>query len=168
MRVFLTGMPGCGKSTFGRKVASELDCNFIDLDKVIVEKEGISISRIFEIKGEPYFRELESALLKDISNNNDQFILATGGGAPCFFDNMNFMNENGTTIYIDTPIEILLERLSISGINKRPLLKQMGEENLYAGLTEKLKIRLPYYNQANYSLDYHSNLEKDIVKCIRS
>ena len=71
MRVFLTGMPGCGKSTFGRKVASELDCNFIDLDKVIVEKEGISISRIFEIKGEPYFRELESALLKDISNNND-------------------------------------------------------------------------------------------------
>ena len=85
-----------------------------------------------------------------------------------FFDNMNFMNENGTTIYIDTPIEILLERLSISGINKRPLLKQMGEENLYAGLTEKLKIRLPYYNQANYLLDYHSNLEKDIVKCIRS
>lgn len=159
-------MPGCGKSTFGRKVAAMLGSNFIDLDKMIVEKEGISIFEIFEKKGEKYFREIESALLKELTDNKIHFIMATGGGAPCFFDNMNYMNENGITIYIDTPIEIILERLSASGINKRPLLKQMGEENLYEGLVEKLKLRRPFYNKANHILSYHTNLEKDIAACI--
>jgi len=168
MKVFLTGMPGCGKSTFGRKVAAKLDSDFIDLDKVIVEKEGLSISEIFETKGEKYFREIESALLKETIINKNQFIMATGGGAPCFFDNMNYMNENGITIYIDTPIEILLERLTVSGINKRPLLKQMGEEYLYEGLVDKLKLRLPFYNMANHVLAYHRNLEYDIAACLTS
>ena len=127
-------MPGCGKSTFGRKVARELCLDFFDLDKEIIHSEQIPITEIFEVKGEDYFRKIESKLLRDVSLNNDNFIMATGGGAPCFFNNMDFMNANGHTIFIDTPIEILIERLSHRGIEKRPLIKKIGQENLQDGL----------------------------------
>ena len=164
MKIFLTGMPGCGKSTFGRKVARELDLEFIDLDKEIIKAEELSVAEIFELKGEDHFRNIESQLLKDISLANDNFVLATGGGAPCFFDNMDFMNEQGSTVFIDTPIDILLERLNLSGINKRPLIKKMGEDNLLHGLTEKLNYRLPFYKKAKKIFKYNISLETDIVK----
>jgi len=157
-------MPGCGKSTFGRKVARELDLEFIDLDKEIIKAEELSVAEIFELKGEDHFRNIESQLLKDISLANDNFVLATGGGAPCFFDNMDFMNEQGSTVFIDTPIDILLERLNLSGINKRPLIKKMGEDNLLHGLTEKLNYRLPFYKKAKKIFKYNISLETDIVK----
>ena len=164
MKIFLTGMPGCGKSTFGRKVARELNLDFIDLDKEIIKLEGLSVTEIFESKGEDHFRRIESQLLKDISLSNNNFVLATGGGAPCFFDNMDFMNEQGHTVYIDTPIDTLLERLSLSGINKRPLIKKMGEDNLLEGLTEKLNFRLPFYRKAKKIFKYNISLETDIVR----
>ena len=157
-------MPGCGKSTFGRKVARELNLDFIDLDKEIIKKEKLSIAEIFELKGEDHFRKIESELLKDISMTNDNFVLATGGGAPCFYDNMDFMNDQGHTVFIDTPIDTLLERLSLSGINKRPLIKKMGEDNLLEGLTEKLNYRLPFYKKAKKIFKYNISLETDIVK----
>lgn len=157
-------MPGCGKSTFGRKVARELDLEFIDLDKEIIKAEELSVAEIFELKGEDHFRNIESQLLKDISLANDNFVLATGGGAPCFFDNMDFMNEQGSTVFIDTPIDILLERLNLSGINKRPLIKKMGEDNLLHGLREKLNYRLPFYKKAKKIFKYNISLETDIVK----
>jgi shikimate kinase len=164
MKIFLTGMPGCGKSTFGRKVARELNLDFIDLDKEIIKKEKLSIAEIFELKGEDHFRKIESELLKDISIANDNFVLATGGGAPCFYDNMDFMNEQGHTVFIDTPIDTLLERLSLSGINKRPLIKKMGEDNLLEGLTEKLNYRLPFYKKAKKIFKYNISLETDIIR----
>lgn len=157
-------MPGCGKSTFGRKVARELDLEFIDLDKEIIKAEELSVAEIFELKGEDHFRNIESQLLKDISLANDNFVLATGGGAPCFFDNMDFMNEQGSTVFIDTPLDILLERLSLSGINKRPLIKKMGEDNLLHGLREKLNYRLPFYKKAKKIFKYNISLETDIVR----
>jgi len=160
-------MPGCGKSTFGRKVARELNMDFFDLDKAIIEEEGLPITDIFAQKGEDHFREVESRLLREISSTNENFLMATGGGAPCFFDNMDFMNEQGYTIYIDTPVETLMERLSFSGINKRPLLKNMGEENLFEGLTEKLNVRLPFYSQARIAFKYNVSLESDIIQYLR-
>jgi shikimate kinase len=168
MKIYLTGMPGCGKSTFGRKVAREMHLDFFDLDKEIINCEQIPITEIFKVKGEDYFRKIESKLLRDVSLNNDNFIMATGGGAPCFFDNMEFMNNNGHTIYIDTPISILIERLSLRGIEKRPLIKKMGQNNLYDGLTEKLKIRLPYYQQAKATFQFNIALETDIIKHLKS
>ncbi len=168
MKIFLTGMPGCGKSTFGRKVARELNLEFIDLDKEIVNAEELTVSEIFELKGEDHFRKVESQLLKDISLANDSFVMATGGGAPCFFDNMDFMNDQGHTVYIDTPIDTLLERLSLSGINKRPLIKKMGEDNLAEGLTEKLNYRLPFYKKAKKVFKYNISLETDIVRYFQS
>jgi len=164
MKIFLTGMPGCGKSTFGRKIARELSLDFIDLDKEIIKKEELSIIEIFELKGEDHFRKIESELLKEISLVNDNFVLATGGGAPCFYNNMDFMNEQGHTVFIDTPIETLLERLSQSGINKRPLIKKMGEDNLFDGLSEKLNARLPFYKKAKNIFKYNIALETDIIK----
>lgn len=157
-------MPGCGKSTFGRKVAMAMDLKFIDLDKEIIQEEHIPILEIFESKGEGHFRNIESALLKEITQNNEDFILATGGGAPCFFDNMEFMNSQGTTIYIDTPVEVLIERLSASGINKRPLIKKMDQENLFQGLSDKLRNRLPYYRMAKLIFKYNDSLENDIIQ----
>lgn len=161
-------MPGCGKSTFGRKVAREMGLSFFDLDKEIVNSEQRSISEIFDVEGEDYFRKIEARFLREVSLNNDNFIMATGGGAPCFHDNMDFMNENGHTIYIDTPVEILIERLSLRGIEKRPLIKKMGQDNLLEGLTTKLNYRLPYYKKANISFKYNIALETDIIKYLSS
>lgn len=159
-------MPGCGKSTFGRKVALLLDLPFFDLDHEIVNHEGTPIPDIFENKGEDYFREIESKLLHKITLSNEKFILATGGGAPCFFDNMAFMNAHGVSIYIDAGIEHLMTRLSEKGIEKRPLLKRMGVENLKEGLIEKLKSRKYFYHQAKVILPYHEGLELDIIKAV--
>jgi len=161
-------MPGCGKSTFGRKVAREMELEFFDLDKEIINSEQRPITEIFEIEGEEYFRKIESRLLRDVTLNNHNFIMATGGGAPCFHNNMDFMNENGHTIYIDTPIEILIERLSLRGIEKRPLIKKIGQENLLEGLTNKLNNRLPYYRKAKASFKYNLALETDIINYLRS
>ena len=161
-------MPGCGKSTFGRKVAREMELSFFDLDKEIINNEQRLISEIFDVEGEDYFRKIEARLLRDVSLNNDNFIMATGGGAPCFHDNMDFMNENGHTIYIDTPVETLIERLSLRGIEKRPLIKKMGQDNLLEGLTSKLNNRLPFYRKANISFKYNIALETDIINYLRS
>ena len=168
MKIYLIGMPGCGKSTFGRKAAEKLSMTFIDLDTEIVNSMQKSINEIFEQEGESYFRDIEAKLLKSISAVKDHFIMATGGGAPCFFDNMDFMNDQGITFYIDTDIHLLLDRLSTKGINKRPLLKKMGSENLEMGLSAKLEERRPYYNRAQIIIPYQKNLEKEIVRYIRS
>lgn len=168
MRIFLIGMPGCGKSTFGKKAAKQLDMKFIDLDNEIVNFEGLSISDIFEQQGEAYFRKIESELLKSITAEFDDFIMATGGGAPCFFDNMEFMNSSGLTFFIDTGIDMLLQRLSHKGINKRPLLKKIGQENLEDGLRDKLEERLPHYTKAGYTIPYMVDLENRIVELVQA
>jgi shikimate kinase len=161
-------MPGCGKSTFGKRTSDLLQIEFIDLDKEIVRFEKKSISEIFEKMGEDHFRKIESSLLKKITSEKDHFIMATGGGAPCFFDNMDFMNSHGITFYINAKIEHLLNRLSTRGIDKRPLLKNLGEKNLKQGLTDKLDERIPYYSRAHHTIPYHEALENDLVFLIRS
>ena len=168
MQIFLIGMPGCGKSTFGKKVAFSLNLPFFDLDHEIVNREGISISDIFENKGEEYFRKVETTLLHEITLSNTSFIMATGGGAPCFFDNMDFMNENGITIYIEADINHLLSRLSEKGIEKRPLLKQIGKKNLKQGLEDKLNYRKLFYHKASVILPYRESLELDIIRALQN
>ncbi|MFC2123299.1 shikimate kinase [Bacteroidota bacterium] len=162
MRFYLVGMPGCGKSTFGKRLSSITGYNLIDLDMEIIRYTGKSIDKIFTEDGEDYFREIETSLLKKLSISKENFIMATGGGVPCFFDNMEFMNNHGITLYIKTSPEDLEERLSQKGLQKRPLLSHLDENSLLVALREKLDSRAPYYEKSRYTFLYHNNMDQDI------
>lgn len=141
-------MPASGKSTIGKMIGKQLGFKFIDLDKIIVDHEGIEITEIFISKGETYFREIERKYLLELINSEEGFILATGGGAPCFFDNMDLMNSNGTTIFLDVSIDDLYEKLSRKGTNKRPLLKNFSSTDLQTELINKYNERKKFYNKS--------------------
>ncbi len=150
---FLVGMPSSGKSTIGKHLASQLGLIFIDLDEVIVENEGMEITDIFQIKGEQYFREMERKNLLNQIASNKGYVMATGGGAPCFFNNMEMMNESGVTIFLDVSIKDLFIKLSKKGTEKRPLLKDVLNNNLFKELEEKLLSRKKFYTQATICLE---------------
>ncbi|MFM8739263.1 MAG: shikimate kinase, partial [Cytophagales bacterium] len=99
MKIFLIGLPGSGKTTLGKQLAERLNIRFVDLDTEIEKSEGESIALIFKRFGEDHFRKAESTQLQKWANLNEDFVMATGGGAPCFFDNMEVMNQSGTTIF---------------------------------------------------------------------
>lgn len=151
----MTGMPASGKSTIGRLVARQLSLDFFDLDSIIVEKEGTPITEIFENHGESYFRILEQKCLKEFINEHQNFLLATGGGTPCFFDNMELMNKNGITIFLNVDIEDLYKKLSARGIQKRPLLKDKSDEHLLEELKLKFEERQEFYLKSKICLDQH-------------
>jgi shikimate kinase len=147
--VFLIGMPSSGKSTLGRRLAKELGYVYVDLDQQIVEDQELSIPEIFQKVGEAGFREIESRLLKSIPVNKS-LMIATGGGAPCFFDNMEFIEKGGLSVFLDvTPAE-LAARIRQHAKDDRPLLS--GLDDLQAELERKLKDRLPYYRRADVIL----------------
>jgi len=151
-KYFLVGMPASGKSTIGKLVAAQLGYRFIDLDKVIVEKEGMEITEIFSKNGEPYFREVEKKCLNELLLQEDMFVLSTGGGAPCFFDNMQKMNKAGTTIFLDVPINDLYKKLMSKGTKKRPLLKDISSESLHQELVKKHEERRKFFIQSDICL----------------
>lgn len=143
-------MPGSGKSTLGKKAAALLQLPFIDLDKLIEAHQGQSIASIFEHKGEHYFREIEKQMLLEAITNHRDFLMATGGGAPCFFDNLQIMKKAGTTIFLNMPLADIANRMSEKGINKRPLLSGLDQENIAKEFTARFQHRMPFYQQAHY------------------
>ena len=153
VKYFLVGMPSSGKSTLGKIVARKLNLKFIDLDKEIVIHEGMAIVDIFNTKGEEYFRELERKCLLDQIKLKKGFVLATGGGAPCFFDNMDQMNKYGVTIFLNISVDDLFNKLSKKGIQKRPLLKNLSNEGLYLELENKLNDRRKFYKKSKITID---------------
>jgi len=128
-RIFLIGLPGAGKTTMGLELANELDIQFVDLDQEIEKAEKLPISTIFEEKGEAYFRQLEKLHLNKVVAELSRFVIATGGGTPCFFDNMEFMRISGETIFINTEIATIKSR--IQDDSTRPLMKSNRLEDLY-------------------------------------
>lgn len=150
MKIFLIGMMGVGKSYWSQLLAKKLSYVAYDLDHVIVEAAGMSIADMFETKGEKYFRDLETSTLRSFGEKDD-FILATGGGTPCFNDNIDWMNENGVTIWIDESPEVLVQRLTPEK-SHRPLLSQLSDEELHQFLTSKLEERFPFYSKARYRI----------------
>lgn len=146
-KIFLIGMMGCGKTYWGKRLSKSLEIPVFDLDNLVEKSEGNPISRIFEKQGEHHFRERESALLKQFETESS-FILSTGGGTPCFFDNMAWMNKTGITIWIDEQLETLLSRLQTS--RRRPLLK--GREYQEEFLRLLLAEREPFYSLAQFHL----------------
>jgi len=148
---------GCGKSYMGKKLAQKLGWEFLDMDDFLEANEGMTISQIFAEGGEKLFRQLEKNYLH-ATYDFTQTVIATGGGAPCFFDNIDWMNENGQTIYLDTPVSILVERLK-SETAHRPLLAQKTTIELAAFISKKLSERQSFYRQAQHIFKYETGKE---------
>ena len=158
--IFLIGMPSSGKSTLGRQLAKRLDYQFIDMDELIVNQELSAVVDIFKYKGEDYFRQVESKILKGIKPNQ-KLIIATGGGVPCFFDNMDFIKANGTSIFLNVQPEDLLKRIQKSEGNNRPLInKKKSNEALLDELRERYENRLKFYEQADVQIDGSIEVEQ--------
>lgn len=148
-RLILIGFMGSGKTTLGRALAKELGLTFIDLDNYIELRRCKSINRIFEESGEDGFRTIERNLLHEVCEF-ENVVISAGGGTPCFFDNIDYMNAQGTTIYLQVSNERLLERLRIAK-SRRPLLKDKNDEGIKAFIEEQLARREKYYLQADYT-----------------
>jgi shikimate kinase len=150
-KVYITGFMGSGKTTAGKKLAAVLGWTFIDLDKKIEEKAGKSIPEIFSQDGEDHFRKIESEALKVIENEIDA-VVSTGGGTPCYADNMDYMMATGLTVYLKlTPLQ-LLNRLSGSK-EERPLIKNLDKNELLNYIIEKLQFRESWYCRADISIE---------------
>jgi shikimate kinase len=150
MLIFLVGYMGCGKTTFGRQLASELGWQFADLDELIEERYKISISDFFGKYGEDNFRRIENMMLRELLSWKNS-IISTGGGTPCYYNNMELMNKFGVTVFLDTSIPVLVERL-IRGKRKRPLLTGVNVEELNLKINNHLSQRRFYYEQAQFKL----------------
>jgi shikimate kinase len=163
MIIFLVGFMGCGKSYVGRNLAPLLDFDYVDIDKYIEEKEALTISEIFEQKGEAYFREQENKFIKDL-NTDTNLVVSTGGGAPCFNNNMQLMNEKGLTVYLNRSKALVIPRL-LKGQYKRPLIAKLTQEELEQFYDERLESRKAFYEQANLHVG-DANVEEifEIVK----
>lgn len=146
MRIYIIGYMGCGKSTLGKRLAKELEFQFIDMDTYIEERNFKTIPQIFTDYGEEGFRKIEKKALNELSVFSN-VVIATGGGAPCFFDNMDVMNETGVTIFLNIDPQILAERL-INSKTERPLIKGKSKEELVIFIDETLQKRMVFYKKA--------------------
>lgn len=150
MLIYLVGFMGCGKSTIGKKLANRLGYHFIDLDIYIEQKHMSPIAAIFQKQGEAHFRQLESKSLREIQGFGQ--VIATGGGTACFYDNMDWMNRQGTTIYLELSPEALFSRL-VNVKYKRPSTKGLSDEELKQFIIQKLDERKPFYEQAKLKVN---------------
>lgn len=148
MKIFLTGFMGSGKSTIGRKLAAYLQYGFIDLDKLIEKEAGITIPEYFSQHGETAFRDFERDVLQRTSFG-ENMVIATGGGAPCYHDNMDWMKREGRVVYLHMEPKALANRLKNSK-SDRPLLNGLNEEELLAFITERLAGREVFYRKAHF------------------
>lgn len=152
MRFFLIGFMGSGKTYWGRKLAERHGIPFIDLDDLISRAEVKSIPALFAECGEAGFRSLESKYLKELIAHQDHFILATGGGTPCFHHHMDLMNQHGITVYLRCSPALLFERLN-KEITSRPLLADVSKEHLLEHIRQLLSLRERDYQKSRYRLD---------------
>lgn len=149
-RIYLVGFMGSGKTTAARKLAALLRWTFIDLDSLIEQQTGKTIPEVFASEGEEFFRSRETEILRSLSREN--MVVSTGGGAPCHDGNMDFMLQNGITIYLKLTPEQLKSRLSASK-TERPLIKGLDKENLQVYIEKKLHEREKYYSRAQIILE---------------
>ena len=147
--IILVGMMSSGKSTLGKKLARSLGYRFVDLDKLIETDQKQDIHSIFSQKGESYFRDIESRMLREILPNRG-IVLASGGGTPCFFDNMEYIKNLGISIFLDVPAADLAKRIENHGKDDRPILS--GAKSLEDELRKKIEERREFYSQADLTI----------------
>lgn len=151
MTIFLLGLMGSGKTWSGTRLAERLNLPFVDLDEDIEQGEGAAIAEIFERSGEAGFRLLEREYLHRLAGLAAA-VVATGGGTPCFFDNLDWMNKHGTTVYLKTPVALLYSRL-LTAREARPLLREIPPSQLEAYLKDLLQRREPFYQKAQITVE---------------
>jgi len=164
MRIYLIGYMGCGKSTLGRKLSTHLNLQFVDMDHYIEERNYKTIPQIFAEEGEAEFRKKERKALEELSEFHD-IVIATGGGAPCFFDNVELMNKTGKTIFLNINPKILADRL-LKSKTERPLIKGKSREELVAFIDETLKKRNEFYKKAEFQITKTNIVLHDLKKMI--
>jgi shikimate kinase len=152
LKVVLVGLPGSGKSTFGRQLAEHLKFPFLDLDLLVELKTQSKISEIFSIHGEGKFREIETQVLEEVLTNEESFVLATGGGAPCFNDNMELINLKSVSVYLDVPMISISNRIRSSKVQNRPMFQGLDQGEITLKLKNLLSQREIFYNQAKIKL----------------
>jgi len=162
-RIVLVGFSGAGKSTIAKKIASNLNFTALDTDKLLEEKYRISVYDCFEKYGEDAFRKLEYNILKEVLKQ-ENVVIATGGGTPCFLDAMTLINENAFSIYIEMSVKSLVQRL-LYAKTVRPLTKHKTEEELFEFVSNQLKIREPFYQQAHLTIKGENIDLKSMVNC---
>lgn len=148
MRIYLVGFMGSGKSHWGRLLSAKLTLPFFDLDQQITEDENKSVVEIFAEKGEEYFRMMEKETLYILTESHESFVMACGGGTPCYFNNIDYMNQNGTTVWLNTRLDVLFNRL-LKEKAHRPLLKDLSDAQLKQFILKKFSERRIYYEQAD-------------------
>lgn len=156
-RILLIGFMAAGKTTLGKALARDLGLQFIDLDHYIESRYHSTVSHLFAERGEEGFRTIERNMLHEVAEFED-VIIATGGGTPCFFDNMDYMNQQGTTVFLKTSVDVIHTRLAIARV-QRPLVVGKNEEELRQYISETLERRNPYYTRAQHTFcaDYLEN-----------
>ena len=156
MIYYLVGYMCCGKSTIAKEIGNKYNVKVIDIDDEIEKLLGISIKEVFDIYGEDYFRTIETQVLKQITENNDNCVVSCGGGLPCFNNNMEYINTHGVSVYIKIPTEEIIRRLSSKEIEKRPILI---DKDINSFIPNQLKEREYFYNKSKYIYDENFNFE---------
>ena len=151
VRVILIGYMGAGKTTIGKALAQDLGVTFYDLDWYISNRMRKTIAQIFEERGEEGFRQIERNMLHEVAEFED-VIISCGGGTPCFFDNIDYMNQQAPVVYLKAEPDVLFKHLAMSK-NDRPLLRGKSQDELIAFIKDQLEKREPFYTKASYSLD---------------
>lgn len=156
----------CGKTTTGRRIAKKYNLEFIDLDVYIENRYHKTVSQIFAEKGEEGFRNIERNMLQEVAGFED-VVIAAGGGTPCFFDNMEVMNQAGSTVYLKASPEMLRDNLKINGMAKRPLVANKTDDELLDYISSTLEKREPFYSKATYVMaadDFSDTLFDQLLK----
>lgn len=146
IRIFLIGYMGAGKTTLGKAFARAMGLTFVDLDWYIEERFHKTVGQLFAERGEEDFRQLEKRMLHEVAEFED-VVISTGGGTPCFFDNMDYMNTMGETIFLDVDVKVLFRRLKVAK-QQRPLLAQKNDEELMEFIVGALQKRMLFYTKA--------------------
>lgn len=165
MIIFMVGYMGSGKTSLGKELARRLGYRFADMDKLVEDKCGKTISEIFAEKGEAYFRDCERRMLESFKDIREDVVVATGGGVPCFGNNMDVMKEAGVTVYLKMSPPKLVVRLE-HGRDKRPIIRGMDDAQLLKFIEEKLPERDAYYSRSAIVIDCDGRSDDYIVSHI--
>ena len=162
-KVVLIGYMGSGKSVVAKKLANQIGISAVELDEMIEKKCEMSIQELFSSKGELFFRKEEHQLFLNLLKDNNDMVISTGGGTPCYFNNHELLNgENVISIYLKASIDTLYSRL-LKGKQKRPLIANLNDDEIKEFIAKHLFDRSFYYNQATYKINVDAKTIDEIV-----